>query len=104
MATSPLPIPYYRGLARIATVPPELPASTPELTLRLCIVNAVVLLVAAGAGLWIALRAILIILSPGLAFGYLYWKRGLEAAMLSHFAIDLFVHVVRPLGEAWLMW
>ena len=50
----------------------------------------------------VAVRTILIILGPGLAFGYLYWKRGLEAAMLSHFAIDLFVHVVRPVVEPWL--
>ncbi len=50
----------------------------------------------------VALRTILIILPVGLAFGYLYWKRGLEAAILSHFAIDLFVHVVRPVVEGWL--
>jgi hypothetical protein len=30
----------------------------------------------------------------GIAFGYLYWKRGLESAMLSHFSADLLLHVV----------
>lgn len=43
------------------------------------------------------LRTFLIIMGPGLAFGYLYWKRGLEAAILAHFLIDILVHVVRPL-------
>lgn len=50
----------------------------------------------------VAVRTILIILPVGLAFGYLYWKRGLEAAILAHFAIDLLVHVVRPVVEGWL--
>ena len=30
----------------------------------------------------------------GLGFGYLYWTRGLESAMLSHFSADLLLHVV----------
>ena len=30
----------------------------------------------------------------GLVFGYLYWKRGLEAAMLAHFSTDFIVHFV----------
>ena len=33
----------------------------------------------------------------GLVFGWLYWKRGLEHAMLAHFCADLVVHVVAPL-------
>jgi len=56
VATSPLVIPYFEGLARIATAPPELPSTTLALILRLVISNAVVL-----------------------AFGYLSWKRGQEA-------------------------
>lgn len=32
-----------------------------------------------------------------LAFGYLYWKFGLEAAMLSHFSADIALHVIGPL-------
>ena len=50
----------------------------------------------------IMVRTILIILGPGLAFGYLYWKRGLEAAMLSHFVIDVIVHFIRPVVEPWI--
>ena len=30
----------------------------------------------------------------GIGFGYLYWTRGLESAMLSHFSADLLLHVV----------
>jgi membrane protease YdiL (CAAX protease family) len=47
----------------------------------------------------VALRTVLIILPVGLAFGWLYIRRGLEAAILSHFVIDLIVHVVRPIVE-----
>ncbi|HEY2103973.1 MAG TPA: CPBP family intramembrane glutamic endopeptidase [Chthoniobacterales bacterium] len=31
-----------------------------------------------------------------LAFGYLYWERGLEAAMVAHFTADLVLHVASP--------
>ncbi len=44
-------------------------------------------------------RTLLIILVPGLVFGYLFWKRGLEAAILCHFAVDIIVHVIRPWVE-----
>ena len=30
----------------------------------------------------------------GVVFGWLYWKRGLEAAMLSHFTADIVLHVI----------
>ncbi|PYR75067.1 MAG: hypothetical protein DMF86_16385 [Acidobacteria bacterium] len=45
------------------------------------------------------LRTFLVILAPGLAFGWLFIKRGLEAAILSHFVIDIIVHVIRPLVD-----
>jgi membrane protease YdiL (CAAX protease family) len=48
-------------------------------------------------------RTVLIITPVGLAFGWLYWKRGLEAAILSHFVIDVIVHVIRPIVEGWLV-
>ena len=32
----------------------------------------------------------------GLGFGYLYWKRGLESAMLAHFSADIVLHVLSP--------
>src|SRR5262249_9684302 len=34
---------------------------------------------------------------PGLVFGWLYWRKGLVAAMVSHFAIDIVLKVVVPL-------
>ena len=39
----------------------------------------------------IALNAI-----AALPFGYLYWSRGLEAAILAHFSADLVLHVIGP--------
>jgi hypothetical protein len=47
----------------------------------------------------VALRTVLIVLPAGLAFGWIYIRRGLEAAILSHFFIDVIVHVVRPIAE-----
>jgi membrane protease YdiL (CAAX protease family) len=49
--------------------------------------------------LTVALRTVLIVLPAGLAFGWIYIRRGLEAAILSHFIIDVIVHVVRPIIE-----
>lgn len=31
---------------------------------------------------------------PGAVFGWLFWRRGLEAAMVAHFSADLVLHVV----------
>ena len=39
-------------------------------------------------------RAIVLNGVAGIAFGYLYWTRGLEAAMLSHFSADIVLHVL----------
>ena len=33
----------------------------------------------------------------GLVFGYLTWRRGLEAAMIAHFCSDVILHLVGPL-------
>jgi membrane protease YdiL (CAAX protease family) len=33
----------------------------------------------------------------GVAFGYLYVTRGLEAAILAHFVMDIVLHVLAPL-------
>lgn len=43
----------------------------------------------------VALNAI-----AGLAFGWLYWKRGIEMAMLGHFSADIVLHVLAPLAES----
>ena len=42
-------------------------------------------------------RAIVLNGLLGIVFGWLYWKRGLEAAMLSHFSADLVLHVLLAL-------
>jgi Type II CAAX prenyl endopeptidase Rce1-like len=33
----------------------------------------------------------------GLAFGWLYWRYGLESAMVAHFSTDIVLHVIGPL-------
>jgi hypothetical protein len=43
-------------------------------------------------------RAIVLNGLGGAAFGWLYWKRGLESAMVSHFSADLVLHVLLPLA------
>lgn len=35
---------------------------------------------------------------PGILFGWLYWKRGLETAILTHILFDLCIHVLFPFG------
>lgn len=45
----------------------------------------------------LVLRALALNGIAGIAFGWLYWRYGLEAAMLSHFSADLLLHVVGPL-------
>lgn len=42
-------------------------------------------------------RAILLNGIGGVIFGWLYWKRGLEAAMISHFSADIVLHVLLAL-------
>jgi membrane protease YdiL (CAAX protease family) len=42
-------------------------------------------------------RAIVLNGLLGIAFGWLYWKRGLEAAMISHFSADIVLHVLLAL-------
>jgi membrane protease YdiL (CAAX protease family) len=39
-------------------------------------------------------RAIVLNGLGGVIFGWLYWKRGLEAAMISHFSTDIILHVL----------
>ncbi|HSL44277.1 MAG TPA: CPBP family intramembrane glutamic endopeptidase [Anaerolineales bacterium] len=45
----------------------------------------------------VIIRAIVLNGLLGIAFGWLYWKRGLEAAMISHFSADLILHVLLAL-------
>ncbi|MFS0822280.1 CPBP family intramembrane glutamic endopeptidase [Bacillus sp. 1P02SD] len=39
-------------------------------------------------------RTILLNAIPGILFGYLYWKYGIEIAMIAHFTSDIFLHVI----------
>jgi membrane protease YdiL (CAAX protease family) len=45
----------------------------------------------------VVLRAIVLNGIGGVVFGHLYWRRGLEAAMLAHFSADIVLHVLLPL-------
>jgi membrane protease YdiL (CAAX protease family) len=56
----------------------------------------------AAAAIWpltamVVFRTLLLNAVAGLAFGWLYWRRGLESAMLAHFCADLVLHVALPL-------
>jgi len=42
-------------------------------------------------------RAVVLSGLAGIAFGYLYWTRGLESAILSHFSADIVLHVIAVL-------
>jgi membrane protease YdiL (CAAX protease family) len=44
----------------------------------------------------VVLRAVLLNGIASVTFGWLYWKKGLEAAMISHFTADIVLHVVLP--------
>jgi membrane protease YdiL (CAAX protease family) len=45
----------------------------------------------------VILRAVVLNGALGIAFGYLYFTRGLESAMLSHFSADIVLHVLAAL-------
>ena len=42
-------------------------------------------------------RAIILNGIAGTIFGYLYWKKGLESAIISHFSADIVLHVIFPI-------
>jgi membrane protease YdiL (CAAX protease family) len=42
-------------------------------------------------------RALLLNGIGGVIFGWLYWKKGLESAMIAHFSADIILHVCLPL-------
>ena len=51
---------------------------------------------------FVVLRAIVLNGIGGIVFGHLYWRRGLEAAMLAHFSADIVLHVLTPLLLAFM--
>ena len=44
----------------------------------------------------VVLRAIVLNGTGGIIFGWLYWKKGLESAILAHFSADIVLHVITP--------
>lgn len=44
----------------------------------------------------VILRAILLNGVAGVICGWLYWKKGLESAMIAHFSADIVLHVITP--------
>ena len=58
----------------------------------------------AAAQVWglseiVVVRTIVLNAIAGVAFGWLYWKRGIEMAMLGHFSADIVLHVLAPLAS-----
>ena len=45
----------------------------------------------------VILRAIVLNGVGGVIFGWLYWKKGLESAIIAHFTADIVLHVITPL-------
>jgi len=46
---------------------------------------------------FVVTRAIVLNGIGGIVFGWLYWKKGLEAAIISHFSADVILHFLIPL-------
>ena len=44
----------------------------------------------------VVIRGIVLNGIAGIVFGWLYWKKGLEAAIISHFSADIVLHVILP--------
>lgn len=44
----------------------------------------------------VVIRAVLLNGIAGVVFGWLFWKKGLESAMISHFSTDIALHVILP--------
>lgn len=48
----------------------------------------------------VVLRAVLLNGVVGVIFSWLYWKKGLESAIIAHFSADIVIHVITPLTAA----
>lgn len=51
----------------------------------------------------VVIRAVVLNGVGGVIFGWLYWRKGLESAMISHFSADIVLHVITPLIASWLI-
>lgn len=45
----------------------------------------------------VIIRTVILNCVGGIIFGWLFWKKGLESAMISHFSADIVLHVIVPL-------
>jgi membrane protease YdiL (CAAX protease family) len=48
----------------------------------------------------VVIRAIVLNGIGGIIFGWLYWKKGLESAMIAHFSADIVLHIIFPLAAS----
>jgi len=39
----------------------------------------------------------------GITFGWLYWKKGLESAIIAHFSADIVLHIITPLVGSFIL-
>jgi membrane protease YdiL (CAAX protease family) len=46
--------------------------------------------------MFLVIRTLLLNAVGGLVFGWLYWKKGLESAMISHAVADIVIHIILP--------
>jgi membrane protease YdiL (CAAX protease family) len=51
----------------------------------------------------VVVRAIALNGVGGIIFGWLYWKKGLESAMIAHFSADIVLHIITPLFVSFFM-
>ncbi|MDR0721896.1 MAG: CPBP family intramembrane metalloprotease [Treponema sp.] len=45
----------------------------------------------------VVIRAVVLNGIGGIIFGWLYWKKGLESAIIAHFSADIILHIITPL-------
>jgi membrane protease YdiL (CAAX protease family) len=50
----------------------------------------------------VIVRAIVLNGIGGIIFGWLYWKKGLESAMIAHFSTDIVLHIITPFAASFL--
>ncbi len=50
-----------------------------------------------GLDAGVVARTLVLNVLGGMVFGWLFWRRGLEMAVLAHFSADLVLHVLVPL-------
>ena len=48
----------------------------------------------------VIVRAVVLNGIGGIIFGWLYWKKGLESAIIAHFSADIVLHILTPLAAS----